>query len=73
MQQPDIIRGSRGWQRKMSAAFLARIKRSMQALAIRRKPKAPAVARDDWYRMNAAARAEGEFWAEMLLWWGLRR
>ena len=67
MQYSDITKGRGSLDAKRPEAFLARLKWYVGVLTITRKPKAPALTLDHWYRMNAAAKAQGEFWFHTLL------
>lgn len=52
---------------EMPVWFLARARRRIKALSVDRWPEPPTMPARDWYRMNAAANALGEFWGEILL------
>ena len=68
MQYIDIIKRSLGLDLKMPSAFLGSIQDHIGVFTTRRKHRAsPAVARDHWYPMNAAAKAQSDFWAHLLL------
>ena len=68
MQYAHIVKRSPGLDLKMPTAFLSSIQDHIGVFNTRRKHKAtPAVAQDDWYPMNTAAKAQSDFWAHLLL------
>ena len=67
MKHAEVINRSPRLDRKTLATFLAWTKRYMAGFTTRPKAAAPALSPDDWYRMNAAARAQSDFWVNLLM------
>ena len=68
MQYTGINKLGAGLDLKMPSAFLGSIQDHIGVFTTRRKHKAPTeVVRGDWYPMNTAAKAQGDFWARLLL------
>ncbi len=57
----------------MMQQLVARISSGTEDYTAKRHRGAPSLSTDDWDRMNAAARAQGDFWGKLLMGRGSRR